>query len=499
MTQIVRKIVIIGGGIAGLCAAVYARKAGYQVEILEQHDVAGGLATNWRRGEYTFETCLHWLVGSHPKGALHAEWQEIFNIDKLEFVQPEEYLRLEDEQGGALSIYSDVSRLEAELLKVAPEDSEEIRRFASAIRGLADFPLLDVGGTWPRRALNFLRMVPRMPLLWRWARISGEVYGRRLKNPLLRRFFTEGTSARMPPVGAVFMLAWMNRKNAGYPIGGSKAVISAIVDRFLALGGHLRLGAKAEAILVENGAAAGVRLAGGETISADWVISAADGHATIYDLLGGKYRDDAIDKFYAEGETFPSYLQVSLGIAQDLSKEPGHLSRVLDRPLKIDPETSLDAVAFRIFHYDPTFAPRGKTAVTCFLPTYNFSYWVNLQQNDHARYDAEKHRIAEAVIAILERRMPGIRERIEVTDVSTPASVIHFTGNWKGSMEGWLMTPRSGLGDRRQNLPGLERFFMVGQWVQRGGGLPAGLMTARAAIESLCKRDGVLFLPGKSS
>jgi len=499
MSQSSRRIVIIGGGIAGLCAAVYGLEAGYQVELLEQHNAAGGLATSWRRGEYTFETCLHWLVGSNPKGSLHAEWQEVFDIDKLKFIQAEEYLRLENEQGESLSIYADVDRLEAELVKIAPQDGDEIRRFASAIRRLADFPLLDVGDAWPRKALAFLRMVPRLPLLGRWSRMSGEAYGRRFKHPLLRRFFTEGTTGRMSAIAVVFMLAWMSQRNAAYPIGGSRAVISPIVDRLLALGGRLRLGAKVETILVENNEAAGVQLAGGEKIMADWVISAADGHATIYDMLGGKYKDGAIDRFYGKTETFPSYLQVSLGVAQDLSKEPGHLFRVLSAPLVIDPETSLDAVSFLIFNFDPAFAPRGKTAVTCFLPTYNFAYWVDLQRSDPVRYGAEKSRLAEAVIAILERRLPGLRQHVETIDVSTPASVVHFTGNWKGSMEGWLLTPDAGFGSKRQTLPGLKRFLMVGQWVQLGGGLPSGLMTARSAIQALCRQDGVPFSPGKAS
>ena len=496
VTQGPRQIVIIGGGIAGLCAAVYAAQAGYQVELLEQHSAPGGLATSWRRGEYTFETCLHWLVGSNPKGTLHAQWQEVFDIDKLTFIQPEEYLRLESERGETLSIYSDVVRLEQELLKIAPDDRVEIRRFASAIRRLADFPLLDFSDTWSQRVSAFLRMARRLPLLIRWARISGEEYGRRFKHPLLRRFFAEGTSGRISVVAMVFMLAWMSRANAAYPIGGSKAVISPVVERLTTLGGRLRLGAKVEAILVENDTAVGVRLAGGEIIKADWVISAADGHATIYDLLGGKYKDDAIDKLYGKGVTFPSYLQVSLGVASDLSNEPGHLVQVLDAPLKIDPETSMDAVTFRIFHFDPTFAPAGKTAVTCFIPTYNFGYWLDLQRRDVARYEHEKWRIADAVTAILERRLSGIRERIEAIDVSTPVSVVRFTGNWKGSMEGWLPTPSAGL-TRRQTLPGLRRFFMVGQWVQPGGGLPSGLMTARAAIQSICKEDGLPFFPGR--
>jgi phytoene dehydrogenase-like protein len=495
MTQGSRRIVIIGGGIAGLCAGVYAAEAGYRVDVLEQHSVPGGLATSWSRGEYTFETCLHWLVGSNPAGSLHAQWQEVFDIDKLSFVQAEEYLRLENERGERLSIYSDADRLEAELLKIAPEDEDEIQRFASAIRRLADFPLLDPGDTPQGRLSAFLRMAPRLPLLMHWARMSGAEYGRRFKHELLRRFFTEGTTGRIAVVAIVFMLAWMSRANAGYPIGGSKAVIWPIVERLTALGGRLRVGAKVEAILVENDEAVGVRLTGGETIEADWVISAADGHATIYDLLSGKYKSDAIDKLYRKGETFPSYLQVSLGIAADLSSEPGHLLRLLDTPLAIDPETSLEAMAFRIFNYDPTFAPKGKTAVTCFLPTYNFGYWLELQRRDAIRYEEEKQRIAGAVVDALERRRPGIRERIETLDVSTPASVVRFTGNWKGSMEGWLPTPGAGFGTRRQTLPGLRRFIMAGQWVGPGGGLPTGLMTARSAIRSVCRQDGARFAP----
>lgn len=59
-----RKVVIAGGGIAGSCAGVYAQACGYEVEVIEQPMVPGGLATSYKWDGYTFETCLHWLVGS---------------------------------------------------------------------------------------------------------------------------------------------------------------------------------------------------------------------------------------------------------------------------------------------------------------------------------------------------------------------------------------------------------------------------------------------------
>jgi phytoene dehydrogenase-like protein len=45
----------------------------------------------------------------------------------------------------------------------------------------------------------------------------------------------------------------------------------------------------------------------------------------------------------------------------------------------------------------------------------------------------------------------------------------------------------------KQTLKGLKNFYMVGQWVQPGGGLPAGLMTGRKAAMELCKKEGIAF------
>ena len=489
-----KKIVIIGGGIAGLCAAVYAQKSGYQTEICEMNETAGGLATSWRRGDYVFETCLHWLLGSNPNSAMYSQWREVFDIGRLTFVHPKEYASLETEKGERLSIYTNPDRMETELLKRAPEDAAEIHHLASAVRNFAKITLPDPAEPWPHKWLSFLRMLPNLPMLNWWSRRTIEEYGDRFRNPLLRVFFKSGESAQLSAIGLVFSLAWMSDHNGGYPIGGSQAIIRLIVANFLAHGGRIQFGAKVNEIFVEDGAATGVRIAGGEIIAADRVISAADGYTTIYKLLGSKYKDKLTDRTYRSLKPFCSYLQVSLGVARNLSEQPGFLTLMLDAPLTVDPGTQVSRLAFRFFHFDPTFAPPGKTAVTCFLPTRNFDFRVKLQQNDPAEYQAQKDRIADAAIANLEKIVPDVRQAIEVIDVSTPATVIRHTGNWKGSMEGWLLTPGSGYRPLRMTLPGLRHFMMVGQWVMPGGGLPSGLMTARSAIQQICKEDRVPFM-----
>jgi phytoene dehydrogenase-like protein len=204
------KVVIIGAGIAGLCVAVYARKCGYEVELLEQHDNAGGLATSWRRRDYTFETCLHWFTGAKPNGAMNAQWREVFEVGNLRFVYPEEFARVETEQGKCLRIYSNVDRLETELLRQAPEDATEIRHLTPTIRRLSEFPLPDPSESWPGKGMALLRVLPYMRLLHGRSRLSIRDYGERFQNKLLRGFFGSGEGAQLSMLALVFALAWMS-------------------------------------------------------------------------------------------------------------------------------------------------------------------------------------------------------------------------------------------------------------------------------------------------
>jgi phytoene dehydrogenase-like protein len=486
-----RKILVIGGGITGLCAGVYLRKSGFDVEILEKHTISGGLATAWKRQGYTFENCVHWLVGSKPGGDLHTMWKEVFDIDKLRFHDDEVFQRVEAD-GKTLVIYKDVDRLERELLGKAPADAAAIRDMTGTIR---KFSKMRMPG--PEGGLSLVRaaisLIPMMAAYSRVKKMTMAEYGARFTDPLLRRFFGSGLND-MSAMAILMSLAWMNNKNAAYPIGGSWAFIKPIEENFLALGGRIRFQAAVKTITVENGRASGVVLEDGERIAADAVVSAADGYATIFRMLEGKYISPKLRAAYDSNALFPSYVQVSLGVADPFSGAPGFFDLALAEPLRIDPATTTGDLSFRIFNFDPTFAPAGKTAVVAFLGTYDNVYWENLRTSDPGRYAAEKKRLADAVIAVLESRFPAVLGKVEVVDVATPATIIRYTGNWKGSMEGWLVTPKTGIKALPDTLPGLKNFVMAGQWVNPGGGLPTGLMGGRSAARKISKMLGAKFL-----
>jgi phytoene dehydrogenase-like protein len=105
--------------------------------------------------------------------------------------------------------------------------------------------------------------------------------------------------------------------------------------------------------------------------------------------------------------------------------------------------------------------------------------------------------VAEIVIDFLEKLYPGIGQDIEVKDVATPLSYERYTGNWQGSTCGWLLTDKTmlmmvqGMGKR---LPGLDNFYMAGQWVEPGGSVPLSAMSGRNAIQLICAEDHRNFM-----
>ncbi|MBN1291747.1 MAG: NAD(P)/FAD-dependent oxidoreductase [Candidatus Latescibacteria bacterium] len=492
-----QKVNIIGAGIAGLSAGCYLQMNGYDTEIFELHTVPGGLCTSWKRKDYTFDGCIHWLVGSSPHDNFYSLWNELIDMEKIEFVEYDEFFRVENTDGNCIRIFTDVDKLETELLEKAPEDKKVITDFTNAIRKFTklSMPVHKAEETYNlfdgvKQMKTFL---PYLGALKKWGGMSSQEYADLCKNKLLKKTFELMFIPEMSVLFLIFTLAWMHKKSAGYPIGGSLKFARLIEKTYLDLGGKINYGSKVTKILTEHDSAQGIQLEDGTTCNSDLVISAADGHYTIFEMLGGKYINDTIKNYYNNYETFPSYVQVSLGISRMFEDVPHSSYILLKEPILIDSDSKFDYCSVRVFNFDPTLAPVGKTVLTSMFTTTNFTYWNDLRINDKEKYLSEKERIGREVIEILDKKFGSIKENIEVVDVSTPATVKRYTNNWKGSFEGWILTPQVGFRQMKKTLPGLNNFYMIGQWVDPGGGLPTAIKSGRDVAQIICKKDSKKF------
>ncbi len=502
-----KSIIIIGAGVAGLSAGCYGQMNGYDTQIFELHSLPGGLCTSWKRQGYVFDGCIHWLVGSKSGSSMNRIWQELGAAQGRQMVNHEEFTRFQDVDGKTFILYTNADRLEQHLKDLAPADEKAIRELCDQVRRFAKMGDEMMGG--PAGGLlgkikRALATASLMPAMIKYGKMSIQTFAERFSDPFLRKALSDvlgiASSPNFPAIALLMVLAWQHHQDAGYPIGGSLAFSQAIEQRYLSLGGRIHYRSRVNKILVEacpepgrGDRAVGVRLTDGSEHHADVVISAADGHAAIFDMLEGKYVNDTIRSYYRDLPIFAPIVQVSLGINRDLSDQPHSVQYELAQPIQIA-EQARPSIGFKHYGYDPTIAPVGKSVVTAMFPS-SHAYWQELAKEPE-RYDAEKKDIAIKVIDQLELRYPGIAGQIEAVDVATPLTFERYTGNWQGSMEGWMLTTETMMMTTKgmdKTLPGLEDFYMVGQWVEPGGGLPPAATSGRGVIETICKKENRPF------
>jgi phytoene dehydrogenase-like protein len=490
-----KSIVIIGGGIAGLSAGCYAQMNGYQTRIFEMHDKSGGVCTGWKRKGYIIDGCIHWLVGTNPANDFYHIWEELGAATKWNIVDHEQFISVEVEGGKVFTVYSDIDRLRQHMMELAPEDKDVIEELVKGVRDCTHVNMPIEKAPELYGAIDGLKMMftmfPSLRFMRKWGKVSSRDFAGRLKNPFLRQAFSTAFVADFADFPLLFMLmtlAWLHHKAAGYLVGGSLALSNAIERRYLGLGGELQCKSRIDKILVKDGRAVGVRLADGTEHHGDIIISAADGHATIFDMLDGRYVDEQIRGYYNNPKLFPPLVYIGLGVARSFDNAPSVVGMTfpLDKPITIAGQEHKN-MGVQIYNFDPTLAPEGKTALKVQFNT-DYDCWKKLSQ-ERERYNTEKEQIAEQVITALDQRFPGLASKVEMHDVATPVTWERYTGNWRGSYEGWLPGAQGLMTRMSKTLPGLDNFYMAGQWVEPGGGLPTAAMSGRNVIQIICKRD----------
>lgn len=415
-------------------------------------------------------------------------------MKQLQIVDFSEYCTIEDEKGNQFTAYTDIDKLESEMRRVSPEDSGLIDQFIRGIKAFLNFnlpvekPIEFI--SLPEKISMIGGMLPKMPQMLKWTRISNSDFASKLHSPLLKRFFTSAYPSSFTLLVTLINCGWMHKKGAGYPIGGSAKLARLMEQRYISLGGRIHYRSRVGKILVQNNCACGVEL-NGEQHSADIVLSAADGRNTIYEMLGGAYKSKEIINMYEKDsmQRPAPGMFFSLGLNRSFEGQPHWLFLSLKKAITIDNKTTINELALTIVNFDPTTAGPGRTCLTALLSSNDCDYWVNLRAEDKARYDAEKKRICNQIIDALENRFGNIKDNVEVCDLATSATYIRYTGNWQASAQGWFASKQTFGKNLPKQLPGLQNFYMAGQWVEIGGGVPMCMMSGRNAAQMICKRD----------
>lgn len=488
-----KSIIIIGAGLGGLSAGIYGQSNGFDTRIYEMHHRAGGQCASWKRGGYTFDVCIHHLMGCSPKSSMNKLWSEVGAMS-ADFVYTKECVGVESPDGKLFIDYYDPEKLEKHLCELSPQDAPVIREY---VNGIKDFSRRDiVGELFMYGVRGALKNVPGILKNLKWFRMSMGDFAGRFSDPFLRKAFPLVVYS-MPDAPTFLHLM---RHGSGYnrdvawPVGASASFIDAIVNRYESLGGRIYYRSKVTKIITKDGKAVGIELADGSKEYADVIISNADGRKTLLEMLDGKYMDERLQKYCAEPDDETNWaVHVFLGVDRDLSSEPSSLVMLLDEPATIAGHT-LESLELQMYGFDKSMAPEGKGVIKVELIS-TYSYWKKLSENK-PEYEAEKKKVAEQVIGLLEKHFHGIKDQVEVVDVPTLLTWERFMGGTHGfaNMPKKKFNPAGSMfGSKDMLVPGLGNFYFVGVWATSAGATFMNALSGKKAVKRICKKEHIKF------
>lgn len=486
-----KKVVIIGAGIAGLTAAVYCQRSGFDTTLVEQHNIVGGMCTSWKRKGYFFEGAVNWLTGSSDKTALNKVWRETGALTKDTPVYTADVFRSVEYDGGkVLNIYRSIEKTKEELLRVSPEDKKAILELYKDVKksGKVEMPIMDIKGVKcanPHKMKfgDIFEMVGSLPAMNRLMKISVKDYVSKFKHPAIRRALNivpEEYSA----TGLVFTLGTLNFGDGGYPEGGSLPMVGRMKKTFEALGGRVKLGTKVDKIIEKDGRAVGVKLEN-ETLDADAVIVTQETIAAVHQLFEKVPTDPWVTRVLEE--TISSVCTfIGIGIKAKLPQTP---TFILDTPIKYADKQETE-LGFTNYSEFKGYAPEGCTTLTTALMGDTYDFWK--QAKEEGRYEEEKEKLAKQIETALNKKYPETIGKIEVIDIATPITYERYTGAYHGS---WMsvMTPQHKMAAHSGELESVKGVYFAGHRMQSPGGLPVALVTGRTAAQHVCREFDVVF------
>ncbi len=474
---------VIGSGFGGLGAAIRLQARGYDTTILEMRDKPGGRA-------YVFE----------DKGFIYDAGPTIitapFLIDELFELagkRTEDYVRIVPVTPFYRIVFHDgrhfdYTGLEVEIIeqirRFNPSDVDGYLAFAAKSRAIFERAFIDLADQPFSSITDMLRVAPDLIRLRSQESVFALV-SRYVKDPLLQQVFSfhpllvGGNPFQSSSIYA--MIHYLERKwGVHFAMGGTGALVQGLLRLFTEMGGKLRLNAKVDQLLVEDGTARGVRLASGEEMPAKVVVSNAD-VANFYKKAvpakaRKKWTNKRLDKmrysmglfliYFGTDRTYPELAHHTIVLTERYREL---LQDIFQRKILADDFSLYLHAPTRT---DPSLAPPGCECFYVLSPVPNLAGQVD--------WNAVKERYADAILASLESLCPDLRQHIISKLIWTPLDFESQLDAHLGSAFQFEPILTQSAWFRPHNVSeDVKNFFLVGAGTHPGAGVPGVLSSAK--------------------
>jgi phytoene desaturase len=480
---------VIGSGFGGLAAAIRLSVRGWRVQVLERLPQPGGRARVHEQDGFRFDAGPTIITVPHLFEELWAlAGRKLSDDVTLKSLNP--YYRVRFDDGLWFDYSGDNAAMRAEVARFDPADLPGFDALAREADVAYREGFEKLGPVAFDSLTQLLVAIPNMMRMKGWQTIW-QMVCRHLKNPYLRVVFSFhplliGGNPLKVTSSYALIHTLERRFGVHWAMGGTGALIKAMVNLLADRGVPTRCNADVKRILVENGRAAGVELTSGERLHADIVVSNADAAWTYKHLVPDAPRRTWTDRKLARAKYSMSLFVWYFGTNRQYHDVPHHQmvlgpryeGLLTDIFLKHKLTEDFSLYLHRPSASDDSVAPAGHDCFYALSPVPHLDSGVNWATEAETYRARVQKRLEETVL-------PGLGRHIVSSRVTTPQQFHDDLLSYKGAAFG--MEPRLLQSawfrphNRSEELPGL---FLVGAGTHPGAGVPGVLMSA-AALETV--------------
>jgi len=496
----VKSIVIIGGGIAGLSAGIFAQKNGFKTTILEKHHTLGGECTGWNREGYHIDGCIHWFVGTKKGTKIRDLWDTVGALEGVDIHEPESFMAVEHEKA-TVHFYRDLNKMKNSWISLSPEDKDIIEEFCCDIKKLQSFSLPTGKPTDLMNIIEKIKYFASMKdvgmIMQKYSKISVEELSKKFKHPALKN----AISSFMPEGGysassVIFPLGTFTGGQSSIPFGGSKALSSRMVEKYKSLGGQVETSCEIDHLEIDKNKVKKAYSKDRKAYDADYFIAACDAKEFYSNILKDNYTDKKYNFRFNNPKDYPlaSNIYIGLGYEGAIEDIPRTVKFPVDSVDIKQNNKSIDYLQMTHYNYELDFAPENHTVITVAINQFSpeLDRWEELVKDSKA-YKKEKERIGKEVIKAIENHFPNMKRKLKLLDVATPQTYNRYCNAYRGAFMGFWPTLSGKLLAHTGKINGLDNIMLSGQWLQPPGGLPTSLITGKDTVMRICKREKIKF------
>jgi all-trans-retinol 13,14-reductase len=456
--------IVIGSGLGGLTTAALLSKAGKKVLVLERHYTAGGFTHSFKRRGYEWDVGVHYIGDVHkPYSPLRITFDAITN-GQLKWAKMDDVYDKIIIQDQHYDFVAGTKNFKEELLKSFPNGKRQIDDYITHIRSATRSMPAHFGQ-------RFLPPVLQKTLGPLMNRVSGNYFNRttqsvmaefvqdpKLASVLCGQWGDYGLTPAKSSFAMHSVVATHYLGGGNFPVGGASQIARHILPVIEASGGKVLVHAEVEQIMVDGGRAIGVRMANGDEILSDTIISAAGVKNTYGKMLpeevGTRYKlKDQLTKVPPSVAHLGLYIGLK-GTTEELQLQQANRWIYLgyDHDANVQKFLSKPNTDFPLFYLsfpsakDPAWSSHypGKSTidVITLAPYEWFKPWENKPwKNRGADYEAFKEKMAQVMLEKVYQQVPQVRGKVDYYEVSTPLSTAHFNNYAHGEVYGLDHTP----------------------------------------------------------